>query len=158
MHMLSPELLDLYGKQLFELTKDPSFTKRMEWDFRKRFDLEHGITKPKRYKHPKFESEEELRAWRREQSHRYYLSHADRYRAEARAREYKKYWADGHERCFEWDKILDQFLASGKKLARVEVLGKSAYYVRQQLNRRIAKRGLGAKSCTGCGVVYLQGN
>jgi len=77
---------------------------------------------------------------------------------EARAREYKKYWADGHERCFEWDKILDQFLASGKKLARVEVLGKSAYYVRQQLNRRIAKRGLGAKSCTGCGVVYLQGN
>ena len=55
-----------------------------------------------------------------------------------------------------YDPILDRFLDGGHRLVEVKVEGKSAYYLRQALDRRIKARELELKATTISEVVYLE--
>ncbi|GAI45345.1 unnamed protein product [marine sediment metagenome] len=55
-----------------------------------------------------------------------------------------------------YDPVLDRFLESGYGLVEVKVEGKSGYYLRQALDRRIKTRGLGIKATIVSEVVYLE--
>lgn len=55
-----------------------------------------------------------------------------------------------------YDPILDRFLESGYGLVEVNVEGRSGYYLRHALDRRIKTRGLGLKATVVSEVVYLE--